>query len=240
MSSITLGVIGGVGPLSTAYFMEAVINATDVKTDQEHIDMIVLNHTQIPDRTAFILKESQDDPVKLMVEDAQKLEQMGAKVIVTPCNTAHYFYNALQESDNVTFINMIFETAEVIKKSGIKKVGILATNGTIKTSLFQTALKNVGIEGVIPSQLMQSYVMDLIYDDVKGGKPVRMDKFAAVVDELKTKGCEAVILGCTELSVIKKEYKLDKFYVDSLEVLVYKTILACNKPVKMSFIENMC
>ncbi|MEG1028442.1 MAG: amino acid racemase, partial [Oscillospiraceae bacterium] len=127
----TLGVIGGVGPLSTAYFMEVLINMTDAQTDQQHINMIVLNHTEIPDRTAYILGKSQESPVPIMVEDAKKLQSYGAEVIVTPCNTAHYFYNQLSKSVQVPFINMIYETALQLKQDGISTAGIMATNGTI-------------------------------------------------------------------------------------------------------------
>ena len=80
----TLGVIGGVGPLSTAYFMEVLINKTDAILDQEHIDMIVLNHCEIPDRTAYILDNSNPNPVPFMKEDAIKLETLGCNFIVTP------------------------------------------------------------------------------------------------------------------------------------------------------------
>lgn len=228
----TLGVIGGVGPLSTAYFMEVLINKTDAELDQEHINMIVLNHTEIPDRTAYILDHTKDSPVEMMMEDAKKLEDWGADVIVTPCNTAHYFYDELQGAVSVPFINMIEETAVYLKNCGVKKVGVLATNGTITTNLFQDALAKEGIEAICPSSQNQQYVMDIIYDNVKASKPVDLEKFRCVVNELKLHGCEKVILGCTELSILKRDYSLDNFYVDSLEVLVEQSILSCGKKVK--------
>ncbi|WMJ22221.1 amino acid racemase [Paludicola sp. MB14-C6] len=232
MKRKTLGVIGGVGPLSTAYFMEVLINKTDAQIDQEHIDMIVLNHTEIPDRTAFILGRSEENPAFMMKEDAKKLEAMGADIIVTPCNTAHYFYQELQDAVTVPFINMIDETAIFLKEQGVGCVGILATNGTIQTKLFQNALQNQQIEAICPSQQNQQYVMDIIYDNVKANQPVDLQKFKAVVNELRLQGCERVILGCTELSILKREYSLNNFYVDSLEVLVEKAITACGKKVK--------
>jgi aspartate racemase len=232
MKRKVLGVIGGVGPLSTAYFMEVLINKTDAQTDQEHIDMIVLNHTEIPDRTAFILGQSSENPVLMMKEDAKKLETMGADVIVTPCNTAHYFYEELQSAVSVPFINMIDETALYLKHFGVKRAGIMATNGTVQTRLFQNALQKQGIEAVCPSAENQQFVMDIIYDNVKANQPVDLQKFKTVVNELRLQGCEKVILGCTELSVLKREYSLNDFYVDSLEVLVEKAIIACGKKVK--------
>lgn len=227
----TLGVIGGVGPLSTAYFMEVLINKTDVKTDQDHIDMIVLNDCQIPDRTAYILDNSKESPVGYMQEDAVKLQEYGCDLIVTPCNTAHFFINELQSVVDIPIINMIDETALYLKSENVTKVGIMATTGTITTELFQKALQNKGITPVIPSDANQENVMSIIYDQVKAGKPIDRNKFKSVVGELRLDGCEKIILGCTELSVLKKEYSLSDFYVDSLEVLAEVAILKCGKPV---------
>lgn len=228
-----LGVIGGVGPLSTAYFMEVLINMTDAVSDQEHINMIVLNHTEIPDRTAYILDNSKDSPVDMMREDAVKLEKWGADIIVTPCNTAHYFYDELQSAVNIPFINMIDETALYLKRIGAKRVGIMATNGTISTRLFQAALEKQGIEPVCPSIQNQQYVMDIIYDNVKASVSVDLSKFRCVVNEFKLNDCDKIILGCTELSLLKRDYSLDDFYVDSLEVLVVRAIEACGKKSRL-------
>ena len=228
----TLGVIGGVGPLSTAYFMEVLINKTDAILDQEHIDMIVLNHCEIPDRTAYILDNSNPNPVPFMKEDAIKLETLGCNFIVTPCNTAHYFYKELQSAVSIPMINMIQETAVALKHDHVKRAGIMATSGTVATNLFQDALIQQGIQPVIPNKENQQFVMDLIYDNVKAGTSIDLDKFKSVVNELRLHDCDRVILGCTELSVLKREYSLGEFYVDSLEILCERAIEACGKTVK--------
>ena len=91
-----VGIIGGVGPMATVYFMETIIKMTDAKKDQDHINMVVLNHATIPDRTDFILGKSRRNPLKIMVEDAQKLQNAGADFVVIPCNTAHYIFDEIQ------------------------------------------------------------------------------------------------------------------------------------------------
>lgn len=228
----TLGVIGGVGPLSTAYFMETLINLTDATIDQEHINMIVLNHAEIPDRTSYILDNTKPNPVNMMTEDAKKLEHWGADILVILCNTAHYFFDELQKSVTIPFVNMIEETAIYLEGHGIKRAGILATNGTIFTNIFQNALARHGIVGVCPGVENQQFVMDIIYDNIKAAKPVDLDKFKSVVNELRLGECDRIILGCTELSILKREYSLNEFYVDSLELLAKATIIQCGKKVK--------
>ncbi len=231
-----LGVIGGVGPLATAYFMERIITFTAAKVDQEHIDMIVLNHCSIPDRTAYILDNKKESPLLMLEDDVVKLNQMGAKVIATPCNTAHYFYDHLAEISDVPIINMVKETVNVLKRQGSKRIGIMATKGTIHTKLFQDALHNQGLEGVIPDDICQGHVTNVIFDSVKANKPVDMDRFNAVVDYLKAKGCDRIILGCTELSVVKRDYQLDSFYIDSLDALAVAVIRECNAPLVDNYI----
>lgn len=232
MSRKTLGVIGGVGPLSTAYFMEVVINRTAAVTDQQHIDMIVLNHADIPDRTDYILDHTKPNPVLPMREDAQKLERWGADILVTPCNTAHYFYEELASAVGIPFLNMIEETAKELSALKAKRVGILATDGTIAAGLFQNALSEWGITPLVPSKQNQQYVMDIIYDDIKAANPLEREKFSAVTAEMEALGCDHLILGCTELSILKRDCRLDDYYLDALEVLADRAIEACGKQVK--------
>ncbi|MDU2198307.1 MAG: aspartate/glutamate racemase family protein, partial [Peptostreptococcaceae bacterium] len=114
-----------------------------------------------------------------------------------------------------------------------KKLGILATTGYIKTKLYQNMCQKHEIEFMILDENRQSYIMSIIYDDIKSGKSADMNKFNSIVDYLKENDCDGAILGCTELSILKNDNHLDnEFYIDSLEVLAVKTIENCGKKVK--------
>ena len=76
MNDKILGILGGLGPLATVYFMDMVAKMTEAQADQDHISMIVLNHAAIPDRTEFILDNTKPNPLPMMVEDAKKLEMV--------------------------------------------------------------------------------------------------------------------------------------------------------------------
>ena len=89
MKNITVGVLGGLGPMASVYFYDMVVNMTDAKTDQEHVDMIITNRATTPDRTAFIVGSSDEDPSNILIDDAKKLEKYGVDFIVMTCNTAH-------------------------------------------------------------------------------------------------------------------------------------------------------
>lgn len=227
----SFGIIGGLGPMATAYLLELIIAMTDAKTDQEHLDAVIFNRPSVPDRTAYILDPTQPSPLPMLRDMAQKLEALGVTAIGAPCVTAHCFYDALQESVHVPFINMVRETALYLKAAGVRTAGVMATTGTVRTALFQTALEEAGLTCVLPDDAVQRHVMSLIYDCVKAGVPVDMDMFHTVSDALRLSGADAVILGCTELSIIKRDHAIGSGYLDALEVLARAAILACGKPI---------
>ncbi|MGN0478828.1 MAG: aspartate/glutamate racemase family protein [Hominenteromicrobium sp.] len=231
----SFGIIGGLGPMATAYLLELIIDMTDAKTDQEHLDAIIFNRPSVPDRTAYILDPTKPSPVPPMIDMAKKLEALGVCAIGTPCVTAHSFHEALQSSVHVPFINMVQETAAYLRNAGCKKAGIMATTGTVHNGLFQRALSEAGLSYALPDDAMQQHVMSLIYDCVKAGEPADMEKFRMVSDTLRREGCDAIILGCTELSIIKRDNAIGSGYLDALEVLAHAAILACGKKIKPKF-----
>jgi len=224
-----LGIIGGMGPMATAYFLQLIVQMTDAATDQEHIEILVHSKPGIPDRTSYILGKSQDNPMPEMIEIGKKLADQGAGVLAIPCITAHYFQKELEEFIGIPIINAIEETADYLAQRHLCKVGIMATDGTIESGIFQRELEKKNIEVVLPSKENQKNVMYLIYENVKAG--IKLDKtvFEKVSEELFEKGAGVILLGCTELSLMKRDDKLGDKYLDVMEVLARKAVLSCGK-----------
>ncbi len=232
-----LGVLGGVGPLATIYFAELVIRLTDAAVDQEHVSMIILNHAAIHDRTNYILDPNEPNPLPQMADDAKTLKKAGADYIVIPCNTAHYFYEEIQNAVDVKIINIIEETVLHIKNTipDAKKVGILATKGTLSSGSYQKMLKKHGLDFAVPDEADAEALMEIIYGQVKAGKTVDIESFWRIINNLKRCGCDCVVLGCTELSVIYRDYSIaDETIVDSLVTLAKKSIELCGKKIKQN------
>lgn len=230
-----LGVLGGLGPMATAYYLELIIKMTDAATDQEHLQSIVMNFPTVPDRTAYILGRSSNSPLEPMVALGRQLKAMGAAVIATPCITAHYFHSALQEQIGLPMIHGIACVARQLKESGIRRVGLMATDGTVQSGIFQRQLEALGMEPVLPDEDGQGAVMTLIYDQVKAGKEADLCLFHSVKEQLRQKGAQVVVLGCTELSLLKKQAPLGDGVLDALEVLAQESVLACGKQVKEEY-----
>ena len=231
----TLGVIGGLGPIATAHFIELIIRMTEAQTDQEHLDMIIYNRPSIPDRTSYILDQSKPNPLPEMIRVGNALARQGAKLIAIPCMTAHYFHADLTRYIEAPIVHAIHETAAHLKKHGISRVGIMATDGTIRSKLFQQELEKHGITPVIPGEKGQKCVMSVIYDDIKANRPAGMDKFDLAARDLREAGAQAIILGCTELSLVKRDYPIGAGYLDAMEVLARRCVLECGGRLKEEY-----
>lgn len=222
-----LGVIGGLGPMATALFMQMVVEMTEAARDQDHIEMVVYNCPSIPDRTAYILGRSQADPAPKMIEIGKKLAAEGAGVIAVPCITATYFYPRLAAAVPAKIIHIIRELCDYLHVRGVTSVGLMATSGTVESRLFQDALDARGCRLLVPSQERQRDVMHVIYDNVKANRPAEMERFFAAAEELRTAGAEVVILGCTELSVVHRDEEIGGGFLDALQLLARCAVESC-------------
>ena len=230
---MSLGIIGGMGPMATAVFYEKIVNITGASRDQDHIDTIIYSCPQIPDRTSFFLGRSNEDPYPVILGLAKRLEEQGVSVIAIPCVTAAYFEKALGKDIPVPVLNGIRETALLLKSKGYTSAGIMATEGSIRNRLIASALEENGILPVEPDAEYQDTVSDIIYGDVKAGKPVDTARLCKVADHLRDKGAGAIILGCTELSVIAHMNELTGDFYDILDVLAAESVKACGKDLKV-------
>lgn len=231
----TLGIIGGLGPMATACLLQLIIEMTDAKTDQAHLDVIVFNRPDVPDRTAYLLDRNKPSPAVSMIQTAKTLEALGAFCLAAPCVTSHALFPEIQAAVHIPLISMVEETAAYLLQTSKKKAGIMATTGTLATRLFQTALEKRGIEAVTPTPEMQTRVMGLIYDNVKAGIPADMDSFHSVSAHFFAQNCDSIILGCTELSVIKRDAEIGSGFLDALEVLAASCVQKCGKPLKEKY-----
>ena len=235
MKDKSLGIIGGMGPKATAVFFDKIIDRTQADHDQEHIDMIILNHATIPDRTSVIASGTSHSFLNAIAKDFALLEHAGAANIAIPCNTSHYFYNEMQAMTSIPIINMVDETLSTIHTqfgSGCR-VGILATNGTINTGVYAKGCENYSMQLVEPNNEMQQQVMDIIYTDVKGNNNCDPDKLEALIDQLiHSYECQCVILACTELSCIALSEQYASYSIDAMEVLVERSVKLSGKQYK--------
>ncbi len=209
MSKKVIGVLGGMGPLATVDVFRKLTERADAATDQEHPRVVIDSNTDIPDRTAALLHGGAD-PVPEMVKSAKRLVAAGAEVIIMPCNTAHGFYEGVAASVDVPVLHMIELTRDALISRGVKTAGLLATDGTIQTGIYQQTFADSGVALLTPEADDQAAVMALVYEGVKAGDPAYdVSPFRRACERLLARGAETLILGCTELPCAFTHYQLD-------------------------------
>ena len=223
----TLGIIGGLGPMASVLFCEYIVSHTKAERDQDHINFLLSSRADTPDRTAFIVGRSSESPLPALLTEGKRLCSAGAEVIAIPCNTSHHFYDELAREIPAKLLNMPRECAEFCSHQGFKRVGVLATEGTVKAGIYRSALEAVGIEYATCSEQDQKVISNTIYAAIKQGKAPDTESFLAVAGSFADLGCDAVILGCTELSCMKRELASEVRFIDPMEILAACAIAEC-------------
>ena len=220
MNSVKLGVIGGMGPEATVDFYHRIIKHTVASRDQEHIDMIILNHASIIDRTYAIKNGLEQELLNNLKQDIKILENASVNHIAITCNTCHTILDKIQSLTSIPIINMVEETVQYIAqhKSNYKKIGLMATDGTILSGMYQKWFDTYGLSLHAPQKDVQSQIMDIIYQDIKTRGIYDKEKFQKVLTYFLQSGCDHVILGCTELSGFKQPF--NAYSIDPMDYLV--------------------
>lgn len=220
-----IGILGGMGPAATAELFRRIVLKTPAHCDQDHIPIVIDNNPKIPDRGPFILNGG-PDPRPALCRSARRLEKMGASFIVMPCNTAHVFLPYLRRAVRIAFIDMISETAQSITES---VVGLLATETTVRTRLYHDACE--GIEVLTPCSDDQARIMEIIYA-IKGGSfDLAFGRdLCAIAARLRGRGARALIVGCTELSLVVHRGEYDFPVYDALDILAQAAVREALRP----------
>ena len=233
MSKKVIGILGGMGPLATADLFQKITLHTAAACDQEHPRVCIDSNTNIADRTAALLHGGAD-PVPEMVRSAKRLESIGADFLIMPCNTAHNYYEQVSAAVNIPVLHMIALTHDALRARGVRCAGLLATDGTVQTGIYQRTFAGSGVELLIPESADdQAAVMDLIYNGVKAGDLLHdTAAFRAACEHLLARGAEVLVLGCTELPVAFELYRLDYPRIDPTLELALGAIRAAGCETK--------
>ena len=221
MGEKIIGILGGMGPEATADLFLRIIKATPVKRDQDHPRIIVYSNSKVPDRTPAIIGDG-ESPLPEMLMAASRLEKAGADFLIMPCNTAHHFIQELRDGIAIPILHMIAMTAnhsaEAFPKS--KKVGLIATNGTLKSEIYERFFRKVGMEILVPTEKLQQKVMNAIYNHIKlGDLQIGREVSLNVAKQLIDQGADLIVCGCTEISLVLKNGDIDVPVIDPMQIL---------------------
>ena len=232
-----IGILGGMGTQAGLDFCNKLAMLNRGKIDQEYPLFILYNKSNIPGRPESIGVQTRtfsshprtaknitkyNKVLKSLLEGCRSLEKSGCKFIVIPCNTAHYWYEDLIRKIKIPIINMpkevFLHTKKICKKNS--KIGLLATEGTLKTKIYEKLFKNK-YKLIIPLQDLQIKSVNKTIKHVKMGNIKLAEKsIKPAINYLIKNNCKKIILGCTELPIAifafksLKNVKMSKLYLD--------------------------
>lgn len=223
MEEKVVGIIGGMGPEATIDLMARVVKATPAMDDGDHIHLVVDNDPKVPSRIKALIEKTGESPLVHLQEMAKKLADWGVNFLAMPCNTAHHYYNDIQKSVQIPILNMIDLSVQHIttQNIGIKTVGILASAAVINLKIYEKCFSKSGIQTLYPEKSIQDNIMQVIRM-IKSGKYSKeeIDKIQHAVDYLiQKKHVEAILIACTELSIIAHEIHTSIRCYDSAQIL---------------------
>ena len=219
----SVGILGGMGPQATLLLMKKVFEAVSAKDDNQHIPLVVHQNTQVPSRIKFIIDGGQDNPLPVLRKMAYDLTTLGCDLLAMPCNTAHFFYQEIASNVDVPFLNMIESSSLEIKRLGLKKVGILASPAVRLVKVFDPYFEAYGLEQVYANDA----VMLNIIRNIKGNDfSTELTKDLVLESKkLIDKGCDGLLIACTEISLLVDCIPEEFIWVDSLNSLTNQILL---------------
>jgi aspartate racemase len=226
----TIGIMGGMGPEATAYFYELIIKHTRAEKDQEHIKVIIYSNPEIPPRTDAILKTG-PSPTPLLVDGFRRLHDAGADFVVMPCLTAHYFIPEILQQVDLPMINLLDESVRWAKEKipEIRKAGLVASTGTVRSRLFHEAFAQAGIEVFSPEEEEQTHVTEAIFGEqgIKAGFTSGFPKEALMntAKILIARGADAIVAGCTEVPLVLEDRDIPVPLIEPLRIAAIACIL---------------
>jgi aspartate racemase len=217
----TLGIIGGLGPETTASFYLELISLSAQMNTSQRPPMLIWN-VAMPyaiEQQVLVDGVGEEKFLPYLIEGAQNLERGGADFLVMPCNTLHVLIEGIRASVSVPVISILDTTTKALVDENITRVGFLSTAVTVKKQIYDTKFKNAGITTIIPTSAEQEVANNVIYNIVSNDvKPGDTDKLQTIVDSLITQDVEAIVLACTDLQQLVNPNQKVKVF-DTMKIL---------------------
>lgn len=222
----SVGIIGGLGPETTSEFYLEVIFKCQKLNDSQR-PLIVMSSVPLLfeiERDLISSNIGKERYIPFLVSEAQRLEGAGADFLVMPCNSLHVFIEDIRRSVKIPVLSIVEETTKYLLSNGFTNVGLISTSATVANNVYESKLKEAGIEFVIPDAL-QKAKMDKIIQRLIEGQHLNKDReeIINVAHELASKNVDCIALACTDLQLLLPNSELVPVF-DTMKVLADATV----------------
>ena len=211
MNLKTIGLIGGMSWESTATYYKIINETVKEKLGGLHSAKCILYSVDFQEIEECQANGNWEKSEEILGEAAYNLEKAGADFIVICTNTMHKVVNQIKEKISIPILHIAEMTAEKILEKGIKNIALLGTKYTMEQDFYKSKLIEKGINVIIPDKNDIETINEVIYDELCLGS-INFNskkKFLEIVDKLRSKGAEGIILGCTEIGLLIKNKDTD-------------------------------
>lgn len=226
-------VLGGMGTMATESYLRILNSRTPATKDQDYLNYLLVNDATVPDRTSYILDHTQPNFYNDLREDILQQSQLNPDFFVMVCNTAHYFYDDLQSQTSIPLLHMPRIAVDYLHQQfpEEKRIGLIATAGTIADHVYANEIERIGCEVVYGDDSIQPKVNELIYTDIKENNKVDAELYHEILQEMHDKfGVNVIVLGCTELSLAQEKAPDHPYQViDAQSIIADQTLTLATK-----------
>ena len=211
MNLKTIGLIGGMSWESTVTYYKIINEVIKEKLGGLHSAKCVLYSVDFQEIEECQANGNWEKSGEILGEAAYNLEKAGADFIVICTNTMHKVVNQIKEKISIPILHIAEMTAEKILEKGLKNIALLGTKYTMEQDFYKSKLIEKGINVIIPDKNDIEIINKVIYDELCLGtiNSNSKKKFLEIVDKLRNKGSEGIILGCTEIGLLIKNEDTD-------------------------------
>ncbi len=212
-----IGLVGGMSWVSTVDYYRLINQGVNARIGGLNFAECIIYSLNFGD----IQIVNWNNSFELLYKACLSLKNSGAECIVLCANTAHQFIDQLEARIELPFINIVSETARVIQRKQLTKVGLLGTKYTMEMDFFKDGLMQKGIECIIPKrENIREFIQRTLRDELGKGiyKSKTKDAYLSIINELLKSGAQGIILGCTELPLIIKQQDVSAPLIDTLEL----------------------
>ncbi len=212
----TIGILGGSSNEATVEYYQSLnarLNAAYGGWDNAEIVIVSVNFGNIE---ALLREDRWDELAAYLAEKIDRLEAAGVDLVVCVSNTLHRAVAPIMQARATPFLHIADPTGAAIRAAGLKRVGLLGTGATMRSPLFAERFRaNYGFETIAPDEADMEIVDRIIFDEPVRRilRPESRAEYIRVVEALRARGAQGVILGCTEIFLLIGQQDMPDFPV---------------------------
>ena len=216
----TIGMIGGTGWPSTLEYYRIINQETNKRLGGLNSAKIILSSFNYAEIDKLNKVEDHGGVFKLVLEASHKLKNASADFLILCANTLHQYVDDLEKDIGLKIVHIADATAEEIKRKGLTKIGLLGTKFTMEMDFYTKRLQNAGIESLVPNKQEREFIHkaimeELLKEEFKEGTKA---KFLRIINDLKQRGAQGMVLGCTEIPLLIKQNDTHLPVFNTLEI----------------------